>query len=145
MKFGLFALLVFFAFNFSSCNSSNSTKEKEDSKAKQNVLMVYSFHGTRQCSTCKHMKAYTKATLEKYFKKEMQSGDLIYRVVDVDDESNYDLAEKFEATGTALMADKIVAGKDHILDWSNFAFEYANGDQATYEKELKKLVDKQLK
>lgn len=131
----------------SAACSSNSNKESVSQKVdldQKDALMVYAFRGTRQCATCKHMKAYTKSTLDKHFKEELKSGAIVYQVVDVDEDANYELAEKFEATGTALMINKIKGGKDHIEDWSDFAFEFANGDQAKYETELKKMIEEKL-
>jgi hypothetical protein len=137
----LFALLA--ACSNESKNSTENNKEKITLKA--NRVEIYAFHGTRQCETCKHMKAYTKSTLDKHFKKELKSGEIVYQVIDVDDEKNYELAEKFEATGTALMVNRVNAGKDQIEDWSDFAFEYANGDQTDYEAQLKKMIQGKLK
>jgi tRNA isopentenyl-2-thiomethyl-A-37 hydroxylase MiaE len=143
----LFSLIVVAVLlTVASCSNGSSKEDKskiENAKAKD-ALMVYAFHGTRQCETCKHMKAYTKSTLDKYFKSELKSGAIVYQVVDVDNEANYKLAEKFEATGTALMIDKVKNGKDNIEDWSDFAFEYANGDQKAFELELKKMIEAQL-
>lgn len=139
-------LLIALTAVISACGSkSEVSTETSKTDVKTDRLELYAFHGTRQCETCKHMKAYTKSTLDKYFKSELKSGSIVYQVVDVDDEANYELAEKFEATGTALMINKVKAGKDNIEDWSDFAFEYANGDQSTYEMELKKMIEAQLK
>jgi hypothetical protein len=109
-----------------------------------NRLEVYAFHGTRQCETCKNMKANTKATLDKYFTEELKSGKIIYLVVDVDDEKNEKLAEKFQATGTALMLNKVVNGKETIYDWSEFAFDKAN-DTEVFIPELKAKIETVLK
>lgn len=132
-----------------SCNSNDSTNVhveqlKNDSTINQNSLEIYAFHGTRQCETCKNMKANTKATLDKYFIEELKSGKIIYQVIDVDDSKNEKLAEKFEATGTALMVNKVVNGKDSIVDWSDFAFDKAN-DETIFIPELKTKIESILK
>jgi hypothetical protein len=143
MKQFLFIALIAL---ISACgNKSEESTESTKTDLKTDRLEVYAFHGTRQCETCKHMKAYTKSTLNKYFKDELNAGTVVYQVVDVDDGKNFKIAEKFEATGTALMINKIKNGKENIEDWSDFAFEYANGEKAAYEKELKKMIDAQLK
>lgn len=110
----------------------------------QNRLEVYCFHGTRQCETCINMKANTKATLNKYFSEQLKNGAIVFSIVDVDVAENEKLAEKFQATGTALMINKVINGKDHISDWSDFAFDKAN-DKDKFIAELKTKVDAQLK
>lgn len=137
-------ILVAFA---TACASNSTEKSTTDSVGsnKKDQLEIYAFHGTRQCTTCKNMKAFTKSTLNKYFKQELNEGLISFSIIDVDDETNYELAEKFEATGTALMVNNRKNGKDHIKDWSDFAFEYANGDQKTFELKLKTMIGKELK
>lgn len=143
MKHLLF--ITFFALISACGNKSEKSTDTSKVELKKDRLEVFAFHGTRQCETCKHMKAYTKSTLDKYFKAELNAGTIVYQVIDVDDEANYELAEKFEATGTALMINKVKNGKENIEDWSDFAFEFANGEKSVYEMELKKMIDAQLK
>jgi thioredoxin-related protein len=131
---------------FTACNNSTPKAENETttSVAKQDRLDVYCFHGTRQCETCKNMKANTKTTLDKYFASQLKDSSIVFSIVDVDDEKNEKLAEKFQATGTALMINKIVNGKDSIVDWSDFAFEKAN-NESEYISELKTMIERALK
>lgn len=125
----------------SKCSNDKSTTSIIESK---NRLEVYAFHGTRQCETCKNMKANTQATLDKFFAKELKAGQIVYQIIDVDDAKNEKLAEKFQATGTALMINKVVNGKDNIIDWSDFAFDKAN-DANVYMPELKSKITTVLK
>jgi rhodanese-related sulfurtransferase len=112
--------------------------------AAQNHLEVYCFHGTRQCETCINMKANTKATLTKYFAEQLKNEAIVFSIIDVDDAENEKLAAKFQATGTALMINNVVNGKDHITDWSDFAFDKAN-DANKFMPELKSKIDAVLK
>jgi len=112
--------------------------------AQQNRIEVYCFHGTRQCETCKNMKANTKATLDKYFTAQLKDSSIVFAIIDVDDAKNETLAEKFQASGTALMINKVVNGKDSIIDWSDFAFEKANDDEI-FITELKTKLEAELK
>lgn len=132
---------------YTACNNATpETTELETitSVAKQNRLEVYCFHGTRQCETCKNMKANTKTTLNKYFSAQLKDSSIVFSIVDVDDEKNEKLAEKFQATGTALMVNKVVNGKDSIMDWSDFAFEKAN-DNDVFISEFKTMIEATLK
>jgi thioredoxin-related protein len=151
MKTLVYIILYFIFLMFLSCNSNsvieNKNKINTDSSVKTllpNRLEIYAFHGTRQCETCKNMKTNTKATLDKYFVNELNNGKIIFQIIDVDDVKNEKLAEKFQATGTALMLNKIVNGKDSIIDWSDFAFDKAN-DANTYISELKTKIETVLK
>jgi thioredoxin-related protein len=134
-----------------ACKRSNPAAEKQALQSQKvlpsitkNRLEVYCFHGTRQCETCKNMKSNTKVVIEKYFAAELKDSSIVFAIVDVDDEKNEKLAEKYQATGTALMVNKIVNGKDSILDWSDFAFEKANENEI-YIAELKTMIEDVLK
>jgi len=136
---------------FTACNNSAPKAETETTKietttsvTKQNRLEVYCFHGTRQCETCKNMKANTKTVLDKYFASQLKDSSVVFSIIDVDDAKNEKLAEKFQATGTALMINKVVNGKDSIVDWSDFAFEKANNNDV-FISELKTMIDAALK
>ncbi len=113
-----------------SSDTNSSERKSNSNKSTNNViknhLEVYCFHGTRQCETCINMKANTKATLDKYFSEELKNGSITFSIIDVDEKMNEMLAEKYQATGTALMVNNMVDGKDNIIDWSDFAFDKAN-------------------
>jgi thioredoxin-related protein len=142
----LSTLFLLVACNNSKNESNTETKAIEEPTAivKQNRLEVYCFHGTRQCETCKNMKANTKTALNKHFAAQLKDSSIVFSIIDVDDEKNEKLAEKFQATGTALMINKVVNGKDSIIDWSDFAFEKAN-DNDVFISELKTMIDATLK
>ena len=136
---------------FTACNNSAPKAESETTKVetttsveKQNRLEVYCFHGTRQCETCKNMKANTKTALDNYFATQLKDSSIVFSIIDVDDAKNEKLAEKFQATGTALMINKVINGKDSIVDWSDFAFEKAN-DNEVFILELKTKLETVLK
>jgi rhodanese-related sulfurtransferase len=128
----------------SKCETDKSSTNASAANNGKNRLELYAFHGTRQCETCKNMKANTKATLDKYFAEELKTGKIVYQIIDVDDAKNEKLAEKFQATGTALMINKVVNGKDNISDWSDFAFDKAN-DANVFIPELKSKITTALK
>lgn len=113
-------------------------------KAQNTRLEVYCFHGTRQCETCKNIKANTRAALDQHFTSQLKDGSITFAIIDVDDKKNEQLAEKFEATGTALMINYVVNGKDSIADWSDFAFDEA-GNKDSYIAKLKSKIEGVMK
>lgn len=127
-------------------SSKDAALEKTESTMPGNPskIIIYAFHGTRQCETCINMKANTKIVLDKYFSNELKSGKIAYRIIDVDDSKNEKIAEKFQATGTALFAEKLIDGNDIIADWSDFAFDNAN-NREVYIQGLKNKISNLLK
>jgi len=145
--------------NSKDCNPDGTCKQPADKKVsdnktdnkpsastpvQKNHLEVYAFHGTRQCTTCIDMKANTTATIDKYFSSEVKSGKIVFQIIDVDDEKNAKLAEKFQATGTALMINKVENGKDNITDLSDFAFDNAS-NPTKFIPQLKSKIEIALK
>ncbi|MBK8585347.1 MAG: hypothetical protein IPN88_07920 [Bacteroidetes bacterium] len=90
------------------------------------------------------MKANTTTALNKYFSEELKSGKIVFQIIDVDDSKNEKIAEKYQATGTALMVNNVVNGQDNIIDWSDFAFDKAN-DSNEFIPELKTKISGLLK
>ncbi len=109
-----------------------------------NRVEVIDFHSTHRCMTCKTIEASVKHTLETYFYKELKNERITLQVINVDEEENYKIAEKFEATGTALFLNVIVDGKETQIDLTEFAFMKGN-DQETFANELKIKLEEELK
>lgn len=125
-----------------SCGQNNSSKQataNPNNTAQLSRLEVYCFHGTRQCTTCKNMKANTLKALTLNYNKQLQDSSIVFRIVDVDLPENEVLAEKFQATGTALMLNWVRQGKDSIIDMSDLAFEKAN-DEAIFIKDFSSSI-----
>jgi hypothetical protein len=85
------------------------------------------------------MKAYTLKALQNQFSQQLTDSSIVFKIIDVDLPENAAIAEKFEATGTALMFNKVVNGKDSIIDLSDFAFEHAE-DESKYIPKFNALV-----
>lgn len=126
-----------------------SCKEKVQAEISNNEIVankveVIDFHSTHRCMTCNAIETNTKYTLNTFFREELKNENITFLVVNVDEEKNYPIAEKFEATGTALFLNVIIDGKETPIDLTDFAF--LNGtDKEVFSKELKMKIDKELK
>jgi len=109
-----------------------------------NKIEVIDFHSTNRCKTCNTIEANTKYTLEKYFADELESGEITFQTVNIDEKENYAMAEKFEAAGTSLFLNVIKDGKETQINLTNFAF-LKSKDKLNFSKELKSTINKQLK
>ena len=110
----------------------------------QTKIEVIDFYGTHRCVTCKAIEANTKYTVDTYFQNEEKKGKVVFKTINVDEEANYSIAEKFGATGTALFLNVIKDGKEEIIDLTDFAFSKGR-DKLAFSKELKDKIKEQLK
>lgn len=118
-------------------------KENSVNEKLTNKIEVIDFYSTHRCMTCNAIEANTKYTLETYFSNELENNKITFQAINVDEELNFKLAEKFEATGTALFLNIIVEGKETSIDLTEFAF--MNGtDQKKFSDELKSKIEAEL-
>lgn len=108
-----------------------------------NKIEVIDFHSTHRCITCKAIESNTKLVLETNFAKELKDGVITLQVINVDDENNYKLAEKFQATGTALFLNVIADGEENQIDLTQFGFMYGKNTEE-FTKRLTNRIEKQL-
>ena len=126
-----------------SCNGPDKSKTTSLDKSVSKIE-VLDFHTTHRCMTCNAIEANTKYTLETYFAKELNDDRITFQVINVDEEENEKIAEKFEASGTSLFLNVIKNGKETQINLTDFAFMNGN-DQEVFSKELKTKIDKELK
>lgn len=126
-----------------ACNSKNKS-EAQNLDQSVSKIEVMDFHSTHRCMTCNAIEANTKFTLDTYFSDEMKADKITFQVINVDEKENEQIAEKFEASGTALILNVIKNGKETKIDLTEFAFMNGN-DQDVFSKELKSKIDTQLK
>lgn len=138
-----FFTVLAFSLMLTSCNSQDKkqTTSVDESISK---IEVFDFHSTHRCMTCNAIEANTKYTLDTYFAKELNANTITFQVINVDEKENEKIAEKFEASGTALILNVIKNGKETKIDLTDFAFMNGN-DQDTFSKELKSKIDTELK
>ena len=101
--------------------SANSVKTKtidSDQTAKQSAdkVQVYLFHATQRCITCITIGKYAGETVYEYFQPELRDGKIEFREINIDLPENKELAQKFQASGSALFINAIYNGQDSISE-----------------------------
>jgi len=142
MKQFSFLLVTLFAVLLSSVNGFAQDSQSNNSDG-INKIEVINFYGTHRCATCKAIEANTKYTLDTYFAQQLESEKIIHRAINVDANINYKIAEKFEASGTALFLNVIKNGEDKAIDLTELAFSKGR-DQKAFSKELKSKIEHEL-
>jgi hypothetical protein len=126
-----------------SCNGQDK-KQEASVDTSISKIEVLDFHSTHRCMTCNAIETNTKYTLDTYFAKELKANKITFQVINVDEKENEKIAEKFEASGTALILNVIKNGKETQINLTDFAFMNGN-DQEAFSKELKSKIDMELK
>jgi hypothetical protein len=118
-------------------NSNNSSSPAD------RVDVVY-FHRTQRCSTCIYAEEGTRYTLETYFANELASGKVTFQSINVQDEANADIVEKYNnASYLTLCINTVRDGTDHIEVVTDIWLVIGN-DEAFVEI-VKSKVEKSLK
>lgn len=135
----LFLLIIALVF---CLNFYGQELKKPTSKTK---LLIYYFHVTHRCNTCKSIEANIQKVLNTYFANELQNGTIIFQIVNCEVPENKALVDKYQAYGATLALTPIVKGKEAgIDDQTNFAFSKVHNEEA-FTKELKEKINGYLK
>jgi hypothetical protein len=137
-------VMLCWALVFTNMNPALPQNQKTDSKNATRVE-VYYFHATRRCPTCMAIEENTKKTLDTWFAQELKDGSVSFNVVNIDEPVNKKLAEKYEASGSALFLTRTNAGKEKRSDLTDFAFSYGRNDPEKFMSGLKDKITDLLK
>lgn len=53
-----------------------------------NRVVAYYFHGNFRCVNCRNIERFSKEAVEKYFKDELNSGRVVFEVINVEEKGN---------------------------------------------------------
>ena len=147
MKILKITIVLFISIILFSCENGKKTQTQEIENKQFdktiNKIEVINFYGTHRCTTCKNIEANTKYTIENFFKEEYDNGFIEIRLINVDDDANYNIAEKYQATGTAMFLNVVKDGIENHIDLTEFAFQWGN-EQVEFSMELESKLKNEL-
>jgi len=91
------------------------------------VEVVY-FHRSQRCYGCRWAEDAIRYTIETYFKDELASGELVFKVLDVQDKTNSAMVDKYGAFGSSLFINEVKDGDDHIEGVTQIWFLLGNDE-----------------
>lgn len=129
----------------SSCNQNpqnkiNGQQGNEPANNSGLKLQIYYFHLTNRCPTCNSIEANVKKVLDKDFKNEIEKGVIALQVLNVDEEKNKPLAEKYQAYGASLYLVSFSAGREVDNDLTDFAFSYSRNNPEVFLKGISDTI-----
>ena len=117
---------------------------KTNQKIEQTVVNVYYFHSNVRCYTCKNMEKYSKEAVETYFKKEVESGKVKFKAINVDKKENKHYVKDYQLYTKTLIVS--VTKQDKELKYKNLdkIWEYVR-DKEKFVNYVKGKINESLK
>ncbi|MFH1121201.1 MAG: nitrophenyl compound nitroreductase subunit ArsF family protein [Bacteroidota bacterium] len=112
---------------------------------KATKLNIVYFHAEHRCPTCLSIEENTRKTLNTYFATQLKDGTIKLQVLDISEDKNEKLVEKYEADGSGLYLTRLDGKKETTTDFTNFAFSYSRNQADKFISGLKAEIEKNLK
>ena len=115
-----------------------------DSKPVDDGLVVYYFHSNARCTTCRAIESQSHETVESDFASQLESGEVVWKVLNYEDPAVEELAEKFEVQIPVVVLARMKGGQ--IEDWKRLDKVWALvGDKPAFAEyvrdEIAQLLD----
>lgn len=139
---------------FVACqHSTKKTKSETSSSANQEInlnsetpiVLVYNFYATHRCASCIAIENATKKTLDTYFAEAVKQGKVKQFSINIDDEANAKLCEKYQAFGSGIYLTQVYKGKETTIDLTGDGFKFALNKEDKFIEILKTNIENLLK
>lgn len=82
-----------------------------------NKVIVYYFHGNYRCYSCMRIEQYTRESVEAAFAKELKSGQIEFRSINIDLPANTHYVDDYKLFTKSVIVSDMVQGKERR--WKN--------------------------
>ncbi len=104
-------------------------------------VVAYYFHSSFRCSTCHKLEQYAKEVIEADFKDAVSSGQLEFRVVNVEEEGNKHFVNDYQLYTKALVLSLVKDGKEIESKTLDKIWEYVGNKKKYYDYVKKEVAD----
>lgn len=128
-------------------NTTSDTIEinkKATNKSTKSIIYIYNFHSTNRCPSCIAIENGTTKTLNTNFKKEVKEGRIVRKIINVDDDVNAKIAEKYQAFGSGLFITQNCKGKETTTDMTGDGFKFAKNKEDLFIEKLTTTIKQYL-
>ncbi len=142
MKRFLYSLAIIFLL-VSSFNIT-ATFAEDVKTSPVNCVMVYYFHGNFRCVNCHNIEQYTKEAVEKYFRKDLDAGRVVFKVINVETKGNEHFTNDYQLYTKSVVLSLVKNGKEVKYDNLTKVWEYLINKEA-FHQYIKSEIEKYLK
>ena len=119
---GLAAVLLLTVGLVSACKVPEPNNSSSLPPSIDNGVEVVYFHRAQRCSGCIRMQDMTEYTLNTYFADELESGEIVFVAINLQDSVNADMVQKFGAYTSSLFLNDVEDGADDIEELTDVWF-----------------------
>jgi len=112
--------------------------------APTNCVMVYYFHGNFRCVNCHNIEQYTKEAVDKYFKKELDAGNVVFKVINVETKGNEHFTNDYQLYTKSVVLSLVKNGKEIKSGNLTGVWEHLRNKDA-FHQYIRSEVEKYLK
>jgi hypothetical protein len=111
---------------------------------KKPIVEVFYSHSTNRCPGCMAIEKETTATLDQTFKKQLESGEIKFTIVNIDLKANKKLVDEYELWGSSLFMVKN-GDKKTMVDLTKEGFASARSKPEVFRAKLTESLNEMLK
>ncbi|MGC8840388.1 MAG: nitrophenyl compound nitroreductase subunit ArsF family protein [Candidatus Sumerlaeaceae bacterium] len=127
----------------SGSSKSDKLERSEKAPTEKTVLTVYYFHGHVRCSNCINFEHFTDELLKRDFAKELASGRIVWKVVNVDLPENSHFVDEYKLYTKSLVLVPHSSGKSGEYKNLTKIWQFA-GDKAKFQAYVREEILKLL-
>lgn len=123
----------------------NAQTKKSTAKVAAPVVEVLYFHGPQRCKTCVALQKASKELVDAKFAREMKSGRVKFREIDLSTKEGEKLGDKYEIAWSSLVVVRKQGKKEKFVDLTDDGFRYAVNNKAKIQSILQQKITEFLK
>ena len=108
-------------------------------------MEVLYFHGPQRCKTCVALQKAAKELVDAKFAKELKSGRVKFREIDLSTKEGEKLGDKYEIAWSSLVVVRKQGKKEKVADLTDDGFRYAVNNKAKIQSILQQKIAEFLK
>ena len=124
----VFCVVLAWIFLFMSC-AINAASVQAAEDVKTDHVIAYYFHGDFRCASCHKIENYTEEAIKEYFGEQLGSGQLVYKVVNVEQGENAHFVEDYGLYTKSVVLSLIQDGKEVTYENLTKVWEYLGNKQ----------------
>ena len=106
-------------------------------------FVAYYFHGDFRCDNCKKIEQYSREAIEKYFADQLKTGELVFKVINMDRPENQHFINDYQLYTRSLVIAEF-KGTTQVR-WKNLAEVWNNlDDQEAFHDYVKTEIQKYM-